>query len=86
MRRIILPLLLPSFISGWIWIASHSLRAFSLPLMLASRDSTVISLVMWRSWDDGSAGQTAALGVLLILVLALLTAAGRWSINRLHRQ
>jgi len=86
MRRIILPLLLPSFISGWIWIASHSLRAFSLPLMLASRDSTVISLVMWRSWDDGSAGQTAALGVLLILVLALLTAAGRWSINWLHRQ
>ena len=86
MKRIILPLLLPSFISGWIWIASHSLRAFSLPLMLASRESDVISLLMWRRWDDGNAGQTAALGALLIAVLALLTAAGRWSINRLHRQ
>ena len=86
LRRIILPLLLPSFISGWIWIASHSLRAFSLPLMLANRDSRVISMVMWRMWDDGSAGRAAALGVLLILVLALLTAAGRWLVNRLSRQ
>ena len=86
LRRIILPLLLPSFVSGWIWIASHSLRAFSLPLMLANRDSQVISMVMWRMWDDGSAGRTAALGVLLILVLALLTAAGRWLVNHLSRQ
>ena len=86
LRRIILPLLLPSFVSGWLWIASHSLRAFSLPLMLANRDSQVISMVMWRMWDDGSAGRTAALGVLLILVLALLTAAGRWLVNRLSRQ
>jgi len=86
LRRIILPLLLPSFVSGGLWIASHSLRAFSLPLMLANRDSQVISMVMWRMWDDGSAGRTAALGVLLILVLALLTAAGRWLVNRLSRQ
>ena len=86
LRRIILPLLLPSFVSGWLWIASHSLRAFSLPLMLANRDSQVISMVMWRMWDDGSAGRTAALGVLLILVLALLTAAGRWLVNHLSRQ
>ena len=86
MRRIILPLLLPSFISGWIWIASHSLRAFSLPLMLTSRDSTVISILMWRRWDDGNAGQTAALGILLMVVLALLTATSRWLVNRLNRQ
>jgi iron(III) transport system permease protein len=86
LRRILWPLLLPSFISGWIWIASHSLRAFSLPLMLASRDSKVISMVLWRMWDDGNGGQSAALGVLLILVLALLTATGRWSVNRLNRQ
>ena len=86
LRRITLPLLLPSFVSGWIWIASHSLRAFSLPLMLATRESNVISMVLWRMWDDGSGGQSAALGVLLIMVLAFLTATGRWSVNRLTRQ
>jgi iron(III) transport system permease protein len=85
-RRIILPLMLPSFVAGWIWIASHSLRAFSLPLMLANRDSMVISMVMWRMWDDGNAGQTTALGVLLIFVLGLLTVIGRWLVNRLNWQ
>jgi len=86
LRRIIFPLLLPSFIAGWIWIASHSLRAFSLPLMLANRNSMVISMVMWRMWDDGNAGQTTALGVLLIFCLGLLTLIGRWLVNRLDRQ
>jgi ABC-type Fe3+ transport system permease subunit len=54
--------------------------------MLASRDSNVLSLMMWRLWDDGSAGQSAALGVMLILVLAILTVAGRWTVTRLNRQ
>jgi iron(III) transport system permease protein len=85
-RRIIFPLMLPSFVAGWIWIASNSLRAFSLPLMLANRDSMVVSMVMWRMWDDGNAGQATALGVLLIFVLVLFTVIGRWLVNRLNWQ
>ena len=86
LRRIILPLLFPSFVAGWIWIASHSLRAFSLPLMLANRNSMVISMLMWRMWDDGNPGQTTALGVILISLLGVLTVTGRWLVNRLNRQ
>ena len=87
MRRITLPLLLPAFIGGWIWVASHSLRNFSIPLMLSTRDSRVLSVIMWHTWDDGYPGQTAALGVLLIIGLAILTVGGRWLVSRLsHRQ
>jgi iron(III) transport system permease protein len=86
MRTIVLPLLLPAFISGWIWIASHSLRAFSIPLMLSTRDSRVLSVVMWRLWDDGYPGQTTALGVLLIFAVAVLTLGGRWLVSHLSRQ
>jgi iron(III) transport system permease protein len=85
MRRIILPLLLPAFVSGWIWIASHSLRSFSVPLILSSKNSVVLSVVMWDLWNNGRAGPTAALGVLLIVGLALLTISGRWLVSRLHR-
>jgi iron(III) transport system permease protein len=84
LRRILLPLLLPSFVAGWIWIASHSLRAFALPLMLGNRDSMVISVLMWRMWDDGNPGQTTALGVLLMGFLGVLTLIGRWFVNRLN--
>jgi iron(III) transport system permease protein len=86
MRRIILPLLLPAFVSGWIWVASHSLRSFSVPLILSSKRSIVLSVVMWDLWNNGRAGATAALGVLLIFALAVLTISGRWLVSRLHRQ
>jgi len=86
LRTIVLPLLLPAFISGWIWVASHSLRAFSIPLMLSTRDSMVLSVIMWRMWDDGYPGQTTALGVLLIAALAFLTLVGRLLVSRLSRQ
>lgn len=83
MGRIVLPLLLPSFISGWIWVAAHSLRSFSIPLLIASKDSEVVSVVMWSLWDQGKAGPTAALGVMLILALGILTITGRWLVSRM---
>ena len=85
MRRIILPLLLPAFVSGWIWIAAHSLRSFSVPLILSSKNSIVLSVVMWDLWNNGRAGPTAALGVLLIFGLAILTISGRWLVRGLNR-
>ncbi len=85
-RRIILPLLLPSFISGWIWVASHALRNFSISLMLSSRESEVLPVLMWNTWDDGYPGITSALGILLILFLAVLTITGRLLVVRLSRQ
>lgn len=86
LRRIVLPLVLPAFISGWIWVASHSLRAFSIPLMLGTRNSKVLSVIMWDLWEQGGAGATAALGVMLIVALAVITVTGRWLVSRLSRQ
>ena len=86
MRRIVLPLVLPAFIGGWIWVASHSLRNFSVPLILATRENWVLSVVMWHTWEDGDPGQTAALGVLLIVALGMLTVGGRWLVARMSRR
>ena len=86
MMRIIVPLLLPAFISGWIWVASHALRNFSIPLFLAGRDNQVLSVIMWHSWDDGYPGQTAAMGVLMIVALGVFTIGGRALTARLCRQ
>lgn len=86
MRRITLPLILPAFISGWIWVASHSLRSFSIPLILGTRDSKVLSVIMWDMWEEGLVGPTSALGTLLILALAVLAVGGRFLVVRLSRQ
>jgi iron(III) transport system permease protein len=86
MWRIVLPLLLPSFISGWIWVAAHALRNFSIPVLLSTRQSRILSVELWHAWDDGYPGRATALGVLLIIALVILTAVGRWLVVRYSRQ
>ena len=71
--KITLPLLFPAFASGWIWCAVTSMRAFSIPLMLSSRKSQVVSVMLWAYWDDGYISMAATLGVILILILIPVT-------------
>ncbi len=76
--QITFPLIRPAFIAAWIWVAAHALRAFSVPLMLAGRDSRPLAVMLWHLWDEEqNLPAASALGVLLILVLTLLTFSGR---------
>ena len=82
MRRIVLPLLISSFIGGFIWIGSQAMRNLSIPLMLSTRETETLSIVMWRKWSDGYPGQTATLGILLVLFVACTGALGRYLSTR----
>jgi iron(III) transport system permease protein len=76
--QITFPLIRPAFVAAWIWVAAHAVRAFSIPLMLAGRDSRPVAVMLWHLWDEEqNLPAAAALGVLLILVLALVTFSGR---------
>jgi ABC-type Fe3+ transport system permease subunit len=68
------------------WVASHSLRSFSIPLMLGTRNSKVLLVVVWDLWEQGSAGPTAVLAVLLNVALGVITVTGRWLVSRLSGQ
>jgi len=70
---ITLPLIFPAFAAGWIWVAVHVLRGFSIPLMLSSRNNQVFAVFLWEFWDRGMVSMAAALGVMLIVVLIPLT-------------
>ena len=76
--QITFPLIRPAFIAAWLWVAAHAVRAFSVPLMLASRDSWPLSVMLWHLWDEEqNLPAAAALGVVLILVLTGLTLLAR---------
>ena len=80
-----LPLLMPAFIAGWIWVAVHSLRAFAIPLMLAGRNNQVFAVLLWEYWEK-SMPVACAMGVLLILALIPLTLLLRKFISQINRQ
>jgi iron(III) transport system permease protein len=73
MWRITLPLLLPAFISGWIWVASHAMRSFSVTLVLSSQRNQVIAPEIWRVWQRGYLSEAAAYGVVLMVILIPVT-------------
>ena len=70
---ITMPLIFPAFAAGWIWVSVHALRAFSIPLMLASKKNEVFSVLMWQYWSDGEVSLASTLGVLLMIALIPLT-------------
>jgi len=80
-----LPLLFPAFAAGWIWVAVHTLRAFAIPLMLASRNNQVFAVLLWEYWEN-SMPIACAMGVLLIVALIPLTLVLRRLITQLSRQ
>jgi len=68
-RRIVLPLLKPGLMAGWLYIAIVSIRELSSSVLLYSPDSEVLSVVLWEMWQNGQYVQLSALGVLLIAAL-----------------
>jgi iron(III) transport system permease protein len=86
MRRITLPLLMPAFLAGWIWVASHAMRSFSIPLVLSSQRNQVVAPEIWRVWQRGYLSEAAAYGIILMIILipitiwmrSLMLNTGRW--------
>jgi iron(III) transport system permease protein len=71
-RKVILPLLFPTVIAMAIWILVHSVREFSIAVMLQSGRNSVLSTILFSYWDTGSPEHAAALAVLLMLLLLAL--------------
>ncbi|HEY7240317.1 MAG TPA: iron ABC transporter permease [Burkholderiales bacterium] len=71
-RRIILPLLKPGLVAGWIYIVIVSIRELSSSILLYSPDSEVLSILIWELWENGQYVELSALGVMFIIGLFFL--------------
>jgi iron(III) transport system permease protein len=74
LRRILLPLIAPATVAMIIWILVHSLREFSIAVILQSGHNSVLSTILYNYWDTGRPEHAAALAVLLMVVLLGLVA------------
>ena len=73
-RRVVLPLLTPGLVAGWIYIVIVSFRELGSSVLLYSPGKEVLSIVIWEQWRDGLLTEVAALGVMLIGALIVLVA------------
>jgi iron(III) transport system permease protein len=80
LRRILLPLMRPGLIAGWILLATIFMREFSLSLFLYTPASEPVGPLLYFLWLDGLTGPLGALGILVSVVSAVLVAvASRYS-------
>jgi len=71
-RRIVLPLLKPGLLAGWIYVLIVSIRELSSSILLYSPGTEVVSIMIWELWQNGQYVELSALGVMLIILLFCL--------------
>jgi iron(III) transport system permease protein len=69
MRRIILPLITPSFLGGWIFIFLLSAKELSMSVLLVSPQTQVVSVAIFELWENAQVGELAAFGVIWTVIL-----------------
>jgi iron(III) transport system permease protein len=76
--RVVLPLLKPGLVAGWIYVMIVSIRELSSSILLYSPGTEVLSITIWELWENGQYVELSALGVLFILALFVLVIAAQW--------
>ena len=71
-RRVVLPLLKPGLLAGWIYVLIVSIRELSSSILLYSPGTEVVSVMIWELWQNGQYVELSALGVMLIILLFCL--------------
>ncbi len=71
-RRVLLPLLRPGFIAGWIILATIFLREFSTSIFLYSPGSEPVGPLLYHFYVDGNLGPMCSLGVIVSVICLIL--------------
>src|SRR3989339_458127 len=72
MRRIVIPLLVPGIVSGWILMATMFVRELSLSVVLSRPGAEVLAVQILRFAEGGLWGRLSALGILMIFISTAL--------------
>jgi iron(III) transport system permease protein len=68
LRRIVIPLLIPGIVSGWILMATMYVRELTLSVVLSRPGTEVLAVQIFRFAEDGLWGKLSALGIMMIFI------------------
>jgi len=78
-HRIVLPLLKPGLLAGWIYVFIVSIRELSASILLYSPGTETVSVVIWELWQNGQYVELSALSVMFIVGLLALVSLAQWA-------
>ncbi len=71
-RRVLLPLLSPGLLAGWVYILVVSFRELSSSILLYSPGNEVLSILIFEQYENGQFTVLAAIGVIMVITLMVL--------------
>lgn len=86
LRRIVVPILRPHIVNSWLWVLAHSARDLTIPIMLMTANTMVLSSVIWTMWDIPNLPGAAALATLLVTLLVVVVVPVQYAAARGARQ
>jgi iron(III) transport system permease protein len=85
--RIMLPLLAPVLLAGWIYVFVLAVRELGASIFLVGPGTHVLGTISLTMWEEGgSYGAVAALAVIQIIPLIVIVAGLRWIELRIQRR
>jgi iron(III) transport system permease protein len=85
--RVVLPLLAPVLLAGWIYVFVLAVRELGASIFLVGPGTHVLGTISLTMWEEGgSYGAVAALGVIQIVPLIVIVAGLRWLELRIQRR
>ena len=66
-RHVVVPLILPALLAGWIYIFLITFKELSIALLLYSPGSQVVAVTIWELWDNGHVGELAAFSLVITI-------------------
>jgi iron(III) transport system permease protein len=66
-RHVVVPLIMPALLAGWIYIFLITFKELSIALLLYSPGSQVVAVTIWELWDNGHIGELAAFSLVITL-------------------
>ncbi len=73
--KVIAPLARPGLVYVWVWTSLSAYRELTMPVLLASPQSQVLSTYIWGQWQGGGLGDAAAIAVMMMAVMSPLVAS-----------
>ena len=67
MRQVVVPLIMPALLAGWIYVFLITFKELSIALLLYSPGSQVVAVTIWELWDNGHVGELAAFSLVITL-------------------
>ena len=81
-RRIILPLMLPGLMAGWVILFVHISGELTASALLAGTNNPVVGLVLLDLWENGSFPQLSAIALIMTVLDASVVMAVLYGMRR----